>query len=136
MLNAALAAGIPCGFFLGDEVYSPLYLRKGCRELGVGYALAVKSDHRITTGRGKLTAKGAVGRLPAAAWQRMRTGTGSKGARDYDWAMIDAIADDVPAGQADAGVSVLLARRHRYTARSPTSAAGRLSRCRWRGWWG
>ncbi len=53
--------------------------------------------------------------IPARAWQRMLAGTGSKGARDYDWALLEVVADDTLAGQADTGASVQLARSHRYT---------------------
>jgi hypothetical protein len=36
-------------------------------------------------------------------------------AREYDWAWADVRADDSPDGHEDDGVSVLVARRHRYT---------------------
>src|SRR6266487_7180896 len=51
----------------------------------------------------------------------MRTGSGTKGTRHYDWAMLEVTSDDTPDGH-DGGHSVLLARRHRYT--------GKLSFCR------
>lgn len=38
------------------------------------------------------------------AWARMRTGTGSKGVRDYDWAMLEVRADDTPEGHDPGGV--------------------------------
>ena len=50
----------------------------------------------------------------ANAWHRMRTGSGAKGTRHYDWAMLEVASDDTPGGH-DGGRSVLLARRHRYT---------------------
>jgi hypothetical protein len=62
-----------------------------------------------------MTCKDALTLLPGRVWQRMRTGTGSKGARDYGWAMLEVTADDTPDGQGPGGVSVLLARRHRCT---------------------
>jgi hypothetical protein len=37
-----------------------------------------------------------------------------KGARHYDWAMLEVTGDDMPDGHED-GHSVLLVRRHRYT---------------------
>jgi hypothetical protein len=52
----------------------------------------------------------------AAARLPKRAGAGQKGVRDYDWAMIEVTADDTPDGHdRDAGTSVLLARRHRFT---------------------
>jgi SRSO17 transposase len=116
MLRRAHATGMRAGFFAGDEVYGSRELRAGCRDLGLGYAVAVRADHRVTLPSGRLLEAAEAPRLiPARAWQRMRTGTGSKGARDYDWAMMQVRADDVPGDGQDAGESVLLIRRHRYT---------------------
>src|ERR1700746_1401079 len=42
------------------------------------------------------------------------TGSGTKGTRHYDWAMLEVASDDTPGGHDD-GHSVLLVRRHRYT---------------------
>lgn len=50
----------------------------------------------------------------AGAWHRMRTGSGTKGTRHYDWAMLEVASDDTPDGHND-GHSVLLVRRHRFT---------------------
>ena len=47
-------------------------------------------------------------------WQRMRTGSATKGARDYHWAMIEITPDDTPDGHDDRHAFLLL-RRHRYT---------------------
>jgi hypothetical protein len=44
----------------------------------------------------------------------MRTGSATKGARDYHWAMIEITPDDTPGGQDD-GHAFLLLRPHRYT---------------------
>ncbi|MGW0632271.1 hypothetical protein [Streptomyces sp. NPDC002758] len=99
-------------------------LRTACRELGLGYVVGVRSNHQVTTPATKLSATKAAARLPKRAWQRMRTGAGQKGVRDYDWAMIEVTTDDTPDGHdRDAGTSVLLVRRHRYTRTVPTTAA-------------
>ncbi|MGV9885364.1 IS701 family transposase, partial [Streptomyces sp. NPDC003379] len=114
--TAAGRQGIPASFFLGDEVYGGRRLRTACRELGLGYVEGVRSNHRVTTPAAKLSVAKAAARLPKRAWQRMQTGAGQKGVRDYDWAMIEVTADDTPAGHdGDTGTSVLLVRRHRYT---------------------
>ncbi|MER6076338.1 hypothetical protein ABT187_48065 [Streptomyces sp. NPDC001817] len=39
--------------------------------------------------------------------------------REYDWAWLDVRADDTPDGHGDGGISVLVARRHRYTGEIP-----------------
>lgn len=114
LLAKAHAAGIRAAFFAADEVYGSRALRRTCRELGLGYAIAVRSNHKVTTPGMAMTCKNALAKIPVRAWQRMPTGTGGKGIRDYDWAMIEIAADDTPAGH-DPGTSVLLARRHRYT---------------------
>ena len=44
----------------------------------------------------------------------MRTGSATKGAKDYHWAMIEITPDDTPDGHDD-GHAFLLLRRHRYT---------------------
>ena len=36
-----------------------------------------------------MAAASAVKMIPARAWNRMRTGSGTKGTRHYDWAMLE-----------------------------------------------
>ena len=116
LLGRAHQRGIRAAFAAGDEVYGGGGLRRAIRGRGMGYVLAIRSNTAITPGSGKpVTAAGAAGLIPARGWQRMRTGSGTKGARHYDWAMLEITADDTPDGQDDAGHSVLLIRRHRYT---------------------
>ena len=58
--------------------------------------------------------KKAASLVKPAMWQRMRTGSGTKGAKDYNWAMIEIRPDDTPEGHDD-GHAFLLLRKHRYT---------------------
>ena len=67
----------------------------------------------LPSGR-RLTVKTAASLVKPGMWQRMRTGSATKGAKDYHWAMIEITPDDNPEGQ-DPGHAVLLLRRHRYT---------------------
>src|ERR1700688_2188335 len=84
----------------------------------MGYVMALGPSHTVTAGSGRtVTAAAAAGLIPGRAWHRMRTGSGTKGTRHYDWAMLEVTSDDTPGGH-----SVLLARRHRCT--------GTLSSCR------
>ena len=119
LLQRAHQRAIRAAFVTGDEVYGGRDLRRTIRALGMGYVLAVRSNHVLTLGSGRvLTAAGAVRLIPRGAWQRLRTGHGTKGSRHYDWAMLEVTSDDVPSGQHgthDAGHSALLVRRHRYT---------------------
>jgi SRSO17 transposase len=115
LLDRAQSLGIRAAFVAGDEVYGGRELRRSIRQRGMGYVLAVRANHSVSTGSGRtVTAAGAAGLIPARAWQRMRTGSGNKGTRHYDWAMLQVTSDDTPDGH-DGGHSALLARRHRYT---------------------
>jgi hypothetical protein len=96
-------------------VYGGLELRKSIRERGTGYVMAVRSNGMVTLPPGRrLTVKTAASLVKPGMWQRMRTGSATKGAKDYHWAMIEITPDDTPEGHDD-GHAVLLLRRHRYT---------------------
>jgi SRSO17 transposase len=115
LLGRAHQRGIRAAFAAGDEVYGGRELRRAIRSRGMGYVLAVRSNATLSPGSGKtVTAAGAVKLIPGHAWQRLRTGSGTKGVRHYDWAMLEITADDTPDDQDD-GHSLLLIRRHRYT---------------------
>jgi SRSO17 transposase len=116
LLAWAHERGIRAAFVAGDEVYGGRRLRRAIRARGMGYVLAVRSNHALTAGSGRaMTAAQAAGLIPRDAWHRMRTGHGSKGLRRYDWAMLEVTGDDTPGDGRDDGHSVLLVRRHRYT---------------------
>lgn len=109
MIGRALDAGVRCRWVAGDEVYggNPL-LRAELERREIGYVLAVACDHQITTKAGALRADALVKKLPKRAWQTLSAGTGAKGYRYYDWAVID-ILDPGP------GTRQLLIRRNRRT---------------------
>ncbi len=115
LLQQAHDRGIRAAFVAGDEVYGGLDLRRSIRERGTGYVLAVRSNHMVALPSGRrVTVKTAASLVKPVMWQRMRTGSATKGARDYHWAMIEITPDDTPEGQ-DEGHGFLLLRRHRYT---------------------
>ena len=115
LLDRAQISGTRAAFVAGDEVYGGRELRRGIRQRGRGYVLAVRANHAHSAGSGRtVTAAAAARMIPAHAWHRMRTGSGTKGTRHYDWAMLEVSSDDTPDGHAG-GHSVLLVRRHRYT---------------------
>ncbi|MGH8883553.1 MAG: IS701 family transposase, partial [Stackebrandtia sp.] len=91
MLTDAVAAGVDAGWVASDEAYGDNgAFRAGVAALGLSYVLAVSCDHRIPIGGGKTTRADALAAtLPAASWQRISAGTGSKGPRWYDWVWID-----------------------------------------------
>ena len=116
LLQHAHDQGIRAGFVAGDEVYGGRDLRKSIRARGTGYVLAIRSNYAVTLPSGRrLSVKTAANLVKPAMWQRMRTGSATKGAKDYDWAMIGILPDDTPDGQEDNGHAFLLLRRHRYT---------------------
>ena len=116
LLQHAHDQGIRAGFVAGDEVYGGRDLRKSIRARGTGYVLAIRSNYAVTLPSGRrLSVKAASNLVKPAMWQRMRTGSATKGAKDYDWAMIGILPDDTPDGQEDNGHAFLLLRRHRYT---------------------
>jgi SRSO17 transposase len=107
--------GTRAAFVAGDEVYGGRDLRRSIRERRAGYVLAVRSNCAVTLTSGRrMPVKTASNLLKPSMWQRMRTGSATKGAKDYDWAMIEVTPDDTPEGHDD-GHAFLLLRRHRYT---------------------
>ena len=117
LLQHAHDQGIRAGFVAGDEVYGGRDLRTSIRACGAGYVLAVRSSNAVTLPSGRrLSVKTASNLVKPAMWRRMRTGSATKGAKDYDWAMLGILPDDTPDGQEDNGHAFLLLRRHRYTS--------------------
>jgi SRSO17 transposase len=115
LLKQAHDRGTRASFVAGDEVYGGLDLRKSIRELGSGYVMAVRPDHMVTlASRHRLTVKTAQKLVKPGMWQRMRTGSATKGAKDHHWAMIEIRPHDTPSGHDD-GHAFLLLRKHRYT---------------------
>ncbi|MGW0580780.1 IS701 family transposase [Streptomyces sp. NPDC002920] len=109
MIGRFLDARHRVSWVAGDEVYggNPK-LRSALEERQVGYTLAVACSAEVTTGAGKFPANVVAARVPKRAWQKLSAGTGAKGHRFYDWAVID-LAELRP------GCHRLLIRRNRTT---------------------
>ncbi|MBF6339713.1 IS701 family transposase [Nocardia abscessus] len=90
MLERALAAKMPFGWFTADEAYGQVkYLRVWLEHHDIAHVLATRrNDTLITTGFGQARADELVAALPARAWQRISAGAGAHGPRDYDWAKV------------------------------------------------
>jgi SRSO17 transposase len=93
MLARALAAGVPCGWVTGDEVYGgDRRLRVWLEEQDRPHVLAVKATEPLwaATDRGpaQVAAADLVAAVPAAAWVTLSAGDGAKGPRRYDWARV------------------------------------------------
>jgi SRSO17 transposase len=77
LLDRAQSLGIRAAFVAGDEVYGGRELRRDIRQRGMGYVLAVRANHALTTGSGRtMTAASAVRMIPAHAWHRRPFPTG------------------------------------------------------------
>ncbi|MFD3683900.1 IS701 family transposase [Nocardiopsis sp. NPDC058631] len=100
----------PKAWVAGDEVYGRNPgLRHFLEKRGVGYVMEMAATDRLATPRGPVTVKELAVLVPDAAWQKRSAGTGSKGERFYDWALIDDRSDE-------RGVWWVLMRRNRTTA--------------------
>jgi SRSO17 transposase len=91
MVKAALAAGVPCSWVLGDCVYGcDKRLRMMLEQHDKPYVLCVRSDEKfITDGSSRSrTAENVAAGLAPQDWQRLPAGQGSKGPRLYDWARV------------------------------------------------
>jgi SRSO17 transposase len=53
LLDRAHALGIRAAFVAGDEVYGGRELRRSIRQRGMGYVLAVRANHTVSTGSGR-----------------------------------------------------------------------------------
>jgi SRSO17 transposase len=88
LLDRACERGVRAAFVTGDEVYGGRELRRSVRTRDMGYVLAVRSNTTLAVGTGLVvTAAEAAGLILDRGWQRLRTGSGTKGVRHYDWAM-------------------------------------------------
>lgn len=110
MITRALDAGVPARWVAGDEVYgADPQLRECLQQRGIGYVLAVASNHRVTTSTGTATATALATELPSRAWHLRSCGAGAKGHRRYLWAWTEIDVDDA------SGCHWLLIRRNPRT---------------------
>ncbi len=137
MITRALDAGVPARWVSADEVYgADPQLRAELEQRGIGYVLAVASNHRVTTAARTATATELARTLSGKAWHRHHCGAGAKGHRNYLWAWLELTVADAP------GCHWLLIRRNPrtgelafYRAHSPgpitLAALARVAGRRW-----
>ncbi|GAB3748948.1 IS701 family transposase [Nocardiopsis nanhaiensis] len=108
MIHTALES-VPTAWVAGDEVYGRNPgLRTYLEQHRIGYVMEMAATDRLATPRGLLAVKELAVLVPEQAWQKLSAGTGAKGERFYDWALIDDVADG-------SGVRWVLLRRNRTT---------------------
>ncbi len=72
-----------------DEAYGQNpHLRSWLGGEGISYVMAVPCSETFATPPGKMRADALTALVPAAGWQTMSCGDGSKGPRLCDWALI------------------------------------------------
>src|SRR5215467_15910564 len=75
MVERALEAEVPFGWFAGDEVYGQNPgLRDWLEERHIRYVMAVPCSEPVTTKAGKVRADQLAGRVPHAGWQVLSCG--------------------------------------------------------------
>jgi len=89
MLGRALAAGVPFAWFTADEAYGQAkYLHAWLEDHDVSYVLAIRCSDTLTTGTGEQRADALIAAAPARSWQRLSTGAGAHGPREFAWARV------------------------------------------------
>lgn len=94
MIERAVKAEVPFGWFAADEVYGQNPgLRDWLEAQQIRYVMAVPCSERITTAAGILRADKLAAQVPAGGWQVASCGDGSKGPRLYEWALLATASD-------------------------------------------
>ena len=92
LIVAALDAGVPCAFVLGDALYgSDRKLRRMLQARQQPYVLAIRSNETVKRGGESLeltTAEQLAAELTIGDWHCHSAGEGAKGPRLYDWARV------------------------------------------------
>lgn len=92
LIIAALDAGVPCAFVLGDALYgSDRRLRHMLQARQQPYVLAVRSNETMRLGGESLeltTSEQLAAGLKTGDWHCHSAGEGAKGPRLYDWARV------------------------------------------------
>jgi SRSO17 transposase len=90
MIERALAAGVPFGWFTADEAFGQNPGLRGWLEgRDIAYVMATRSDDEVPAGLHTLMpVKDLIATVRAGAWQQISCGDGAHGPRVYDWARV------------------------------------------------
>jgi SRSO17 transposase len=93
MVERAMVAGVSFAWVTADTIYGVSEVETALRRAGKGYVLGVNANSQFNSWIGKPlvagTAEAIAQGLDASAWQRLSAGSGTKGARLYDWAYLE-----------------------------------------------
>jgi SRSO17 transposase len=116
MIARAIEAGVPFAWFTADEAYGQArYLQAWLEDQDVFYVVAIRRSDTLTTGEGEQRAGALIAVASARAWQRLSTGAGAHGPREFGWARLP-VRDAWRAG-----------RGHWLLARRPVSDPGEIA---------
>lgn len=95
MLSSAIDEGIRPAWFVADEVYGNdgsfwWWLEKTAKQ---SYVLTVNKKQPVVIGWQRYRAEDLLPQSDSQQWQRLSSGTGSKGERYYDWARVGVNCD-------------------------------------------
>jgi SRSO17 transposase len=89
MISRAIAAGVPFAWFTADEAYGQAkYLQAWLEGQDVSYVMAIRCSDTLTMPGGEQRADALIAAAPSRAWQRLSTGAGAHGPREFDWTRI------------------------------------------------
>lgn len=89
VLRRAVNSGLSAQWVCADEVYgSDSAFRNCCEELGLGYVVAVTSAAQIFHNGQRGRVSDHVAEFRKRDWKRLSCGSGTKGERLYDWAIV------------------------------------------------
>jgi SRSO17 transposase len=89
MISRAITAGVPFAWFTADETYGQAkYLQAWLEGQDVSYVMAIRCSDTLTMPAGEQRADALIAAAPSRAWQRLSTGAGAHGPREFDWTRI------------------------------------------------
>lgn len=84
-----MGAGVPAKWVTADAVYgSDYHFRIALEGHGLGYVVGVRTDVSVVSGFRRVRARSLLAEVPTDRWHRLSCGAGSKGPREYDWALL------------------------------------------------
>lgn len=99
MLERARTAGVALAWVTADTVYgNDRRLREWLEDNNQAYVLAVACTERVSVENSTGSTdpvEQVIAELPAEVWQRLSCGVGSKGLREYNWAKIELVSQQV-----------------------------------------